>query len=212
MEKILRAVPGLKNFLCDTENMVVYSHKRGVIRPMMPRGLSKSLSLYDCGKTYVTTLYRVVYCTRNEIDVTKIPSNFCFSFDGKDIRVCERSDIAKLSAETKKKERRLSLEQAEKEFAMIKKYIKGNRNPLLYKMSEIRKEVSLMLRNRFGLTEERSDMYAELGVASVIDRIDRGDEINLGLKRMAYCSARSQFMKDRFSTWEDYKQKYIIAG
>lgn len=209
-EKKLRVIPGLTGYRCDTENMVVYSMKKGIIRPVSPRGTYKSLSLYSDGKTYVTTLYRVVYCTRKGIDIRKIPSNFCFSYDGKDIKVCERSDVSRRAKETEKRERMLGLEQAQKEFSLIKKYIKGNHAPLLYRLNEIMKEVSVILRRRFGISEERAEMYAEIGRDRVLARIDEGGEVQLGLHRMVYTSARRAFFSQRTAEFKDYMSANII--
>lgn len=209
-EKILKPVPGLKGFLCDTDNMVVYKCKNGVIRPLTPIGFYKKLSLYSEGKTCVTTLYRVVYCTEHELDIRKIPSNFCFSYDGKKVKVCERKDIVKLAAEEKRKQQELSLEQAQKEFSLIKKYIKGNHAPLLFRLNDIVKNVQYLLRNRYGLSEDLASEYAEMGRDKVLERIEEGNRIALGLQRMVYCSARVVMFHNRATHFEDYMHKYII--
>lgn len=137
-ETILKPVPGLKGFLCDTDNMVVYKCKNGVIRPLTPIGFYKKLSLYSEGKTCVTTLYRVVYCTEHDIDIRKIPSDFCFSYDGKKVKVCERNSGYK-AANIEERKRKLQL--VADEALMTKRYFET------LKMDEINKHVTDYLYN-----------------------------------------------------------------
>ena len=94
----LLPVPGAPGYRVDTENRQAYSMKRGILRPIKFRTKYKTAVLTINGKAYGTTIWRMMYCVQNAIDITKIPSDLCINLTNGILTVASRSDIQKFQS------------------------------------------------------------------------------------------------------------------
>ena len=87
----LLSIPNIPNYQVDVENGVVYTMKYGRLKEVKTRTKYKSFTIKVNGKTIGTTLYRMMYCAINHLDLTKIPSDICISMEHGKLVVLDRS-------------------------------------------------------------------------------------------------------------------------
>ena len=73
----LLQVPDIPNYQVDVVNGVVYTMRYGRLREVKMRTKYKSFTIKVNGQTIGTTLYRMMYCAINHLDMLKIPSDIC---------------------------------------------------------------------------------------------------------------------------------------
>ena len=88
----LNALPGAKGYWVDIEGRKAYSSKRGVLRRLKFRTKYQTASISIDGKSYGTSIWRMLYCTINDIDIRKIPGDLCISPRNGEIVVTDRRD------------------------------------------------------------------------------------------------------------------------
>ena len=98
----LLPIPGAPGYRVDCENQQAYSMKRGILRPIKFRTKYKKAGLTIDGKSYGTTIWRMMYCAQNGIDITTIPSDICISVNNGTLIVMDRSQVNKKSGKTRK--------------------------------------------------------------------------------------------------------------
>ena len=66
----LQTVPDVPNYRVDVENGVVYKMAYGRLVEVNMRSRYKSFTIKVGGRTVGTTLYRMMYCAINQIELT----------------------------------------------------------------------------------------------------------------------------------------------
>ena len=114
----LLTVPGVPNYRVDVENGVVYKMAYGRLKEVKMRTKYKSFTLQVRGRTVGTTLYRMMYCAINQIELAKIPSDICISMEDGRLVVQDRS-MVRAKAEAAKKRAAERLEQVKAVLILI---------------------------------------------------------------------------------------------
>lgn len=64
----LLPIPGAPGYRIDCENQVAYQFK-GFLKKINARTKYKTVSLYIGGQTFVTTIYRMMWCAQHGADI-----------------------------------------------------------------------------------------------------------------------------------------------
>ena len=99
----LLSIPNIPNYQVDVENGVVYTMRYGRLKEVKTRTKYKSFTIKVNGKTIGTTLYRMMYCAINHLDLLKIPSDICISMENGKLVVLDRSMVLKKSNDARKR-------------------------------------------------------------------------------------------------------------
>lgn len=173
----LTPIQGLPGIYVDCEAMKAYVNRRGMLHELSIRQPFSKISFRTNGKNYCTTIYRLIWAAQHDIDYNKIPSNYCFSFADGEIKVMERADIARKSAETRRKENQINVAKAQEELDLIKGYNLDHRKTksLILLVTAYRPIVTAWMKYNFGLCDERAELYAEQAEALLMQRIKEGN-------------------------------------
>ena len=114
----LLTVPGVPNYRVDVQNGVVYKMAYGRLIEVNMRSKYKSFTMQVSGRTVGTTLYRMMYCAINQIELTKIPSDICISIEDGRLVVQDRS-MVRAKAEVAKKRTAERLDQVKANMDLI---------------------------------------------------------------------------------------------
>lgn len=213
---ILTPVNGLPGILVDIDAMKAYANRRGFLHELSIRQPFGKISLVANGKTYGTTIYRLVWAAQKGIDYNKIPSNYCFSYaDGK-ITVLEREGLNRKGGETKREQNKIKVEDAQKELDLIKGFNLDHRKTkeLTLCVLSFRPKVTAYLKYTYGLCDERAEMYAEQSEAMLMQRIKEG-YATYGFLHFLKKNASRMFRADRcrrIEYYENGKPKPINAN
>ena len=167
----LLPIPGLPNYRVDCENQEVYLF-RGYLRRIPSRTKYKIVSLFLNNKNLTSTVFRLMYCATNQIDITKIPSDICIGMKNGQLVVRTRSQLAMSRNEEKKKKK--NLEQWNHNVQLISQYYSGNTEPMLQELQNIEKKISFWFIETYGLCKERADIVAAAGINCFLDRLADG--------------------------------------
>ena len=155
------------------ENRQAYSMKRGILRPIMFRTKYQSATLTINGKAYGTTIWRMMYCAQNGIDITKIPSDLCINLTNGILTVNSRSDIH-LKAEKAKKMAAPTMERIEKNMKLIRQFYDGEVQPLIEYLNTVEQSVVQHYIFIYGFSKERADLIVGIAVNKYLDRLRDG--------------------------------------
>lgn len=212
----LTPVQGLPDIFVDMDAMEVFSNKGGGLRRLSVRYPFGKVSLHVNGKTITTTIYRLVWAAQKGIDYNKIPTEYCFSWDGKKITVHTRAGINAKSAAIRKENSRIVIENAQKELDLIKGYNLDHRKKkeLYQTIISYRGATTEWMKYTFGLCDERAELYAEQAEGILIEQIKEGCA-KIGFSRSLKQKASSLYRNDRCRRIEYYdngKPKPINAN
>lgn len=168
----LLPIPGASGYRVDCENQNVYRFC-GYLKLIKPRTKYKILTINTAGKTVSTTVYRMMYCAKNKIDITKIPSDVCVCMSNGSLSVRTRSETAR-DRNTSSKSRHGNIEQWRHNTELINKYYNGDTEPLLNDLQNIEKLVCNWFVNTYGLCRERAEIVSAYGVGCYLDRLADG--------------------------------------
>lgn len=170
--KIL-SIPNIPNYQVDVENGVVYTMRYGRLKEVKMRTKYKSFTIKVNGKTIGTTLYRMMYCAINHLDLTKIPSDICISMEHGKLVVLDRSMVLKKSnAARKRNEERM--EQIKANMKLIENYYNGDVKPILDYLHKIEKSLVFHFIDVYGLCQERAEIIVANAVNKYLDKLKDG--------------------------------------
>ena len=168
----LLPIPGAPGYRIDCENQVAYRFN-GYLWKVNSRTKYKVVNLYVNGKEIVTTVFRLMYCAQNGIDITMIPKGVVIAMrDGKATAIT-RQEIARkrsLTIRTKKK----GIESWRLNTNLIIQFYNGNKKPLLQELQNIEKSVKFWFIETYGLKAERAEIVAAYGVNRYLERLRDG--------------------------------------
>lgn len=169
----LLPIIGAPYYRVDIENKVAYSMRNGILNPMKFRTKYMTSTLHIDGKIIGTTLYRMMYCAQNHIDITKIPSDICISMRGGKLQVMDRSGVNRNDSRTRERKEH-QLERAKKNLELIQKYYAGDVSPLLRYLKRIEDDVTNEYMFMYGLCKERAQIVSGNAINQYLDELKRG--------------------------------------
>ena len=169
----LQTVPDVPNYRVDVENGVVYKMAYGRLMEVNMRSKYKSFTIQVGGRTVGTTLYRMMYCAINQIELTKIPSDICISMEDGRLVVQDRS-MVRAKAEVAKKRTAERLEQVKANMDLIERYYKGDVEPMLDYLGKVEKALVLHFVDVKGICRVRSEIIVGNAVNLYLDKLKEG--------------------------------------
>lgn len=198
----LTPVPGAPGYYVDCDTQTAYSIKSGRIRAMKQRTAYKIVGLSVNSCTVTTTIYRMMYCAVNGIDITRIPDGVCIGICNGRLTVMERADVVRKSNKTKAAGLdRLS--RMRKNLELIEEFYKGNTKPLLDYLKRIEKDITLHYIFTYGLCQERAEIASGRAINAVLDRLREGVPMP-NIKRTCYMYARQYNRELKAPSFEDW--------
>lgn len=168
----LLPIPGAPGYRIDCENQVAYSLKK-TLRELKHRTKYKVLAIQVGGMQLQTTVYRMMYCAQNGIDITKIPPGTCIGYIAGKVTVTDREEIMERAKKTAAKSNP-KYKEWKHNIALLNKYYRGDSGPLLEKLKDIEKSIKLKYVTDRGLCEERAEIVAEEAVNRYLDALADG--------------------------------------
>ena len=168
----LLPIPGAPGYRVDCENQVAYRLK-GYLWRINDRTKYKKVTLRIDGQPFVTTVYRMMYCAQNGIDITKLPKGTCIALRNGIVTAMTRKECGDKKFITIR-QRQKSLEQWKRNTALIDSYYNGDTEPLLKELQQIEKAVTRWFTYTYGLSEQRAEIVAAYGVNRYMDRLADG--------------------------------------
>lgn len=169
----LLTVPGVPNYRVDVENGVVYKMAYGRLMEVNMRSKYKSFTIQVGGRTVGTTLYRMMYCAINQIELTKIPSDICISMEDGRLVVQDRG-MVRAKTEVAKKRTAERLEQVKASMDLIERYHKGDVEPMLDYLGKVEKALVLHFMDVRGICRARSEIIVGNAVNLYLDELKEG--------------------------------------
>ena len=169
----LLPIPGAPGYRVDCENQVAYVIRRGYLKPLKTRTKYKVINVNINGYNTGQTIYRLMYCAQNNIDITKLPKGTCIAFRHGVAMVTSREEINH-NRFTSKKTQKKNLEKWKRNTDLINKWYDGNTAPLLEELEKIEKYVRFWFHDTYGLSWERSEICAAYGVNKFLDKLADG--------------------------------------
>jgi len=169
----LLSIPNIPNYQVDVQNGVVYTTKYGRLKEVKMRTKYKSFTIQVKGQTIGTTLYRMMYCAINHIDITKIPSDICISMENGKLVVLDRSMVLKKSNSARKRNAE-RIEQIKVNMKMIEDYYDGNVKPILDYLHKVEKSLVWHFIETHGLCQERAELVVADAVNKYLDKLKDG--------------------------------------
>lgn len=166
-------VPGATGYRVDLENQQAYSMKNGILRPITFRTKYQKAVIHIDGKAYGTTIWRMMYCALNGIDITKIPSDICISLNNGTLTVMDRAQVKRKSDKTRKLAQS-HIDRLQAIIDLIKNFYMGNTQPLLDYLHKAEEYVVWHYINTYGFSKERAEIVVGVAVNKVLDRIREG--------------------------------------
>lgn len=166
-------VPGATGYRVDLENQQAYSMKSGILRPISFRTKYKKAVIHIDGKAYGTTIWRMLYCAQNKIDITKIPSDICISLNNGTLTVMDRAQV-KRKSDRARKLAQPQIDRLQANIDLIKQYYMGNTQPLLDYLHEAEEYVVRHYIYTYGFSQERAEIAVGVAVNKVLDRLKEG--------------------------------------
>lgn len=172
-EMKLLPIPGLSGYRVCVEELEAYKYKYGNLIKITPRTKYKIVSVQNDGATLTTTIYRMAYCAKNGIDITKLPSNVCISLRNGVLTALTRQEIVNDRFVTNSAKKRYE-EVWKKNIELIDKFYNGDTQPLLEELKRVESNVSWWFIDTYGLSKERAEICSAYGVNRYLDRIAAG--------------------------------------
>lgn len=204
----LLQVPNIQNYYVDVENGVVYLMRYGRLREVNTRTKYKSFTIKVQGKTIGTTLYRMMYGAINQIDITQIPTEFCFSCKNGKLMVLDRSMVAK-KANAARKRTEEKMVQIKKNMKMIDDFYAGNTQPLLEYLQKLESSLAKHFSFVLGLSQERSEIAVGEGINKFLDDLKQGHLHSFAIRStcMRYARVQNNYWRKRL----DNTQNHVIS-
>lgn len=169
----LLSIPNIPNYQVDVENGVVYTMKYGRLKEVKTRTKYKSFTIKVNGQIIGTTLYRMMYCAINHLDLMKIPSDICISMENGKLVVLDRSMVLKKSnAARKRNEERM--EQIKANMKLIENYYNGDVQPILDYLHKVERSLVWHFIKTYGLCQERAEIIVANAVNKYLDKLKDG--------------------------------------
>ena len=169
----LLPVPGAPGYRVDCENQQAYSMKRGILRPINFRTKYKKAVLTIDRQSYGTTIWRMMYCAQNGIDITKIPSDICISVNNGTLTVMDRSQV-KQKSDKARKIAQPKIDRLQANIDIIQQYYKGETKPMLAYLHKAEKQVIDHYIFTYGFSKERAEIVVGVAVNKYLDRLRDG--------------------------------------
>lgn len=169
----LLSIPNIPNYQVDVENGVVYTMKYGRLKEVKTRTKYKSFTIKVNGKTIGTTLYRMMYCAINHLDLTKIPSDICISMEHGKLVVLDRSTVVKKTNDARKRNAE-RMERIKANMKLIELYYAGDVQPILDYLHCVEKSLVWHFIETYGLCQERAEIIVANAVNKYLDKLKDG--------------------------------------
>lgn len=169
----LLSIPNIPNYQVDVENGVVYTMRYGRLKEVKTRTKYKSFTIKVNGKTIGTTLYRMMYCAINHLDLLKIPSDICISMENGKLVVLDRSMVLKKSNDARKRNAE-RMEQIKANMNLIERYYDGDVQPILDYLHNVEMSLVWHFKDTYGLCQERAEIIVANGVNKYLDKLKEG--------------------------------------
>lgn len=169
----LLSIPNIPNYLVDVKNGVVYTMRYGRLKEVKMRTKYKSFTIQVNGQTIGTTLYRMMYCAINQLDMLKIPSDICISMENGKLVVLDRSMVLKKSNAAKKRNEE-RMEQIKANMKLIENYYKGDVQPILEYLHKVEKSLVFHFNDVYGLCQERAEIIVANAINRYLDKLKEG--------------------------------------
>lgn len=169
----LLSIPNIPNYQVDVENGVVYTMRYGRLKEVKTRTKYKSFTIKVNGQTIGTTLYRMMYCAINHLDLLKIPSDICISMENGKLVVLDRSMVLKKSNDARKRNAE-RMEQIKANMKLIELYYDGDVQPILDYLHNVEKSLVFHFVEIYGLCQERAEIIVANGVNKYLDKLKEG--------------------------------------
>lgn len=169
----LLSIPNIPNYQVDVENGVVYTMKYGRLKEVKTRTKYKSFTIKVNGQTIGTTLYRMMYCAINHLDILKMPTDICVSMENGELVVLDRSMVLK-KANAARKRNAERMEQIKKNMKMIEDYYDGKVQPILDYLHKVEKSLVFHFIDVHGLCQERAEIIVANAVNKYLDKLKEG--------------------------------------
>lgn len=169
----LLSVPGVPNYRVDVDNGVIYKMSYGRLKEVKMRTKYKSFTLQVDGRTVGTTLYRMMYCAINQIELWKIPSDICISMEDGRLVVQDRS-MVRAKAEVAKKRTAERLERVKLDMDLIERYYHGDVEPMLVYLNKVEKSLTYHFIEVKGICRDRAEIIVGNAVNKYLDKLKDG--------------------------------------
>ena len=169
----LLPIPGLPGYQIDIENQVAYNVKGGYVKPIKARTKYKCINVNVNGFPMGQTVYRLMYCAQNNVDITKLPKDTCIAMRNGVAMVTTREEMMH-ERNTSKKTQKANIEKWKRNTELLNKYYQGDTGPLLEELKSIEKYVAWFFHDTYGLCEERAEIVAAYGVNRYLDKVSNG--------------------------------------
>lgn len=169
----LLSIPNIPNYQVDVENGVVYTIKYGRLKEVKTRTKYKSFTIKVNGQTIGTTLYRMMYCAINHLDMLKIPTDICISMENGKLVVLDRSMVLKKSNDARKRNAE-RMEQIKANMKLIERYYDGDVQPILDYLHKVEKSLVWHFIETYGLCQERAEIIVANAVNKYLDKLKEG--------------------------------------
>lgn len=169
----LLPIPGLSGYRVCVEELEGYKYRYGNLIKLRPRTKYKIVSVQNDGATLTTTIYRMAYCAKNNIDITKLPSDICISLRNGMLTALTRQDIVNDRFVTNSAKKAYQ-DVWKKNIGLIDRFYNGDTQPLLEELKKVENSVSWWFRDTYGLSLERAEICAAYGVNRYLDKIAMG--------------------------------------
>ena len=169
----LLTVPGVPNYRVDVENGVVYKMAYGRLKEVKMRTKYKSFTLQVRGRTVGTTLYRMMYCAINQIELTKIPPDICISMEDGKLVVQDRR-MVRMKTEVAKKRTKEKMERVKLDMDLIERYYRGDVEPMLVYLGKVEKSLTYHFIEVKGICRDRAEIIVGNAVNKYLDKLRDG--------------------------------------
>lgn len=169
----LLSIPNIPNYLVDVENGVVYTMRYGRLKEVKMRTKYKSFTIQVNGQTIGTTLYRMMYCAINQLDMLKMPSDICISMENGKLVVLDRSMVLKKSNAAKKRNEE-TMQRIKANMKLIENYYNGDVQPILDYLHKVEKSLVFHFIDVYGLCQERAEIIVANAINRYLDKLKEG--------------------------------------
>lgn len=169
----LLSVPRVPNYKVDVDNGVVYKMSYGRLKEVKMRTKYKSFTIQVRGRTVGTTLYRMMYCAINQIELTKIPSDICISMEDGKLVVQDRR-MVRMKTEAAKKRTMEKMERVKSDMDLIEMYYRGDVEPMLVYLGKVEKSLTYHFIEVKGICRDRAEIIVGNAVNKYLDKLKDG--------------------------------------
>ena len=212
----LLPVPGAPGYHIDCENQIAYSSRNGYFRPMSDRTAYRKLNLLIDGRNCGTTIWRMMYCAINGLDINAIPTEFCISWDHRRNRLAvrERKDLAAAANEASAKAARgrRRLDDVLANIKMVRKYYNGDTEPLLTHLRMVEKRECQRLQWMFGVSKTRAEIATSNAVNIYLDELADGYPSFCVAKRVRSLTIRENRSMSRNCEYQEWMKPIEIQS